>query len=188
MALRDIVIVPNPILRSPCEPVVEYSKELHTLLDDMYESMLANNGIGLAAPQIGVLQQVAIIDIASDYIEQPTISSSSDLTPKEQHIHEKRLEIINPRIVSTQKKVSSEEGCLSIPDYRDTVSRFFSVTVDAFDRHGRPFSFSAHELLAFAVQHEVDHLHGILFVDHLSRLKKTLFRKWAIKNLGSANI
>jgi peptide deformylase len=187
MAPRDIVIVPDPILRSPCEPVVEYSKELHTLLDDMYESMVANNGIGLAAPQVGVAQQVAIIDLSSDYIEQPSISSGASI-PKEQHLHGKRLELINPRIMSSQKKVSSDEGCLSIPDYRDSVSRFFSITVDAFDRHGRPFSFSAQELLAFAVQHEVDHLHGVLFIDHLSRLKKTYFRKWAVKNLGSADI
>jgi len=187
MALRDIVIVPNPILRTPCEPVVDYSRELHTLLDDMYESMLANNGIGLAAPQIGITLQVAIIDISSDYIEQPNISSGVSI-PAGEHLHGKRLELINPRILSNQKKVSSEEGCLSIPEYRDTISRSFSVTVEACDRHGRPFSFSAHELLAFAVQHEIDHLHGVLFVDHLSRLKKTFFRKWAIKNLGSANI
>lgn len=187
MTLRDIVIAPDPILRSACAPVVEYSQELHSLLDDMYESMVANNGIGLAAPQIGVAQQVAIIDVSSDYIEQPTISSTTSLA-KEHHLHEKRLELINPRIVTAQKKVSSDEGCLSIPDYRDTVTRFFSVTVEAFDRHGRPFSFSANELLAFAVQHEVDHLHGILFVDHLSRLKKSYFRKWASKNLESADI
>jgi peptide deformylase len=186
MALRDIVIVPDPILRAQCEPVADYSKELHRLLDDMYESMIANNGIGLAAPQISISQQVAIIDVSSDYIEHPSISSGASV-PKEEHLHGKCLELINPRIVSSQKKVSSDEGCLSIPDYRDTVSRFFSVTVEAFDRHGRPFSFSAHELLAFAVQHEIDHLHGILFVDHLSRLKKTYFRKWAIKNLGSAD-
>jgi peptide deformylase len=187
MALRNIVTVPNTILRSLCAPVEEYSENLHTLLDDMYESMVVNNGIGLAAPQVGVTQQVAIIDISSDYIEQPSISSAS-ATPKEQHVHEKRLELINPRIVSTAKKVSSEEGCLSIPNYRETISRFLTITVDAFDRHGRPFSFSANELLAFAVQHEVDHLNGILFVDHLSRLKKTLFRKWAIKNIGSTEI
>lgn len=187
MALREIVIAPSPILRAPCEAVAEYSGRLHSLLDDMYESMLANNGIGLAAPQVGVTLQVAIIDVSSDYIEQPSISSGASIPPEE-HLHGKRLELINPRIVSTQKKVASDEGCLSIPDYRDTINRFFSITAEAFDRHGRPFSFSAHELLAFAVQHEIDHLNGILFVDHLSRLKRTYFRKWAVKNLGSADI
>jgi peptide deformylase len=85
-------------------------------------------------------------------------------------------------------KVSSDEGCLSIPEYRDSISRFETVTVEAHDRHGRPFSLKAAELLAFAVQHEVDHLNGVLFTDHLSRLKKTLFKKWAQKNLGASEI
>jgi peptide deformylase len=187
MAVRDIVIAPHPTLRVKCEPVVEYSRDLHTLLDDMHESMVVNNGIGLAAPQVGIPLQVAIIDISSDYIEQPAISPISGVSAAE-HVHEQRLELINPKIVSTTKKVSSEEGCLSIPDYRETISRFYSISVEACDRHGRKFSFSANELLAFAVQHEVDHLHGVLFVDHLSRLKKTLFRKWAIKNLGTADL
>lgn len=187
MAVRDIVTAPAPVLRAQCEPVSAFASELHSLLDDMYESMLAYNGIGLAAPQVGIPQQVAIIDISSDYIEQPAISSAS--TPvKEHHVHQQRLELINPRIVQTLQEVSSEEGCLSIPDYRDTIKRFYTVAVEAFDRHGRPFSFTANELLAFAVQHEVDHLHGVLFVDHLSRLKKALFKKWAAKNLGSAEI
>jgi peptide deformylase len=187
MTTLDIVIAPNELLRTPCESVTRFSKELHTLLDNMYESMLANNGIGLAAPQIGVLQQIAIIDISSDYIEQPKIVSEPE-DPSISHIHEMRLELINPRIITAQKKVSSEEGCLSIPDYRDTISRSETITVDAYDRHGRPFSFTANELLSFAVQHEVDHLNGVLFVDHLSRLKKTLFKKWAIKNLGASEV
>jgi peptide deformylase len=187
MALLDIVTAPNQLLRTPCESITKFAKQLHTLLDDMYESMVANNGIGLAAPQVGVLQQVAIIDISSDYIDQPKIISEQE-DPPISHTHQGRLELINPKILSAVKKVSSDEGCLSIPDYRDTISRSEMITVAAFDRHGRPFSFEATELLAFAVQHEVDHLNGILFVDHLSRLKKTLFKKWAIKNLGSGEI
>jgi peptide deformylase len=187
MAIRDIVVAPHPVLRTKCETVLHFTNDLHTLLDDMYESMVAYNGIGLAAPQIGVPQQVAIIDIASDYIEQPDfISSGTDSAL--QHIHKKRLELVNPQIVRTDRKTSSEEGCLSIPEYRDTISRFETITVDAFDRHGRAFSFKANELLAFAVQHEVDHLNGVLFTDHLSRLKRALFRKWANKNLGQAEI
>ena len=188
MAILDIVTAPNQLLRTPCEPITKFAKQLHTLLDDMYESMVANNGIGLAAPQVGILQQVAIIDISSDYIDQPKIISEQEEDPSVSHTHQSRLELINPKITSAVKKVSSDEGCLSIPDYRDTISRSEKITVDAFDRHGRPFSFEATELLAFAVQHEVDHLNGILFVDHLSRLKKTLFKKWAIKNLGSGEI
>jgi len=149
--------------------------------------MVAYNGIGLAAPQVGVPQQVAIIDVSGDYIVQPVITSTA-ADQATQHIHNERLEMINPRIIATDKKDSSEEGCLSIPDYRDTITRPSFITVEAYDRHGRAFTFTASELLAFAVQHEIDHLHGILYVDHLSRLKKTLFRKWAIKNLGSADI
>ena len=187
MAVLDLVIAPNQLLRSPCEPVTSFSKQLHTLLDNMFESMLAHHGIGLAAPQVGVLQQVAVIDISSDYIEQPRITSK-EVDPASSHTHQERLELINPKIVTGSKKVSSEEGCLSIPDYRDTITRSDTITVEALDRHGRHFSFQATELLAFAVQHEVDHLNGILFVDHLSRLKKTLFKKWAIKNLGSGEI
>lgn len=187
MAIRDIIVAPHPVLRTKCDPILHFTKDLHILLDDMYESMVAYNGIGLAAPQIGVPQQIAIIDIGSEYIEQPDILSSSAQSAS-QHMHNQRLELINPKIITTDRKTSSEEGCLSIPEYRDTISRFDTITVDAFDRHGRAFSFRANELLAFAVQHEVDHLNGVLFTDHLSRLKKTLFRKWATKNLGLAEI
>jgi peptide deformylase len=187
MALLDIVIAPHPVLRSPCQPVSTFDSQLHKLLDNMYESMVASNGIGLAAPQVAVSQMVAVIDVSSDAVEQPKIMSLADIDPA-QHIYDKRLEIINPKITQSKERVSSEEGCLSIPDYRDTISRFFTVTVEAQDRYGRPFSATAVDYLAFAVQHEVDHLHGILFVDHLSRLKKTLFKRWSMKNLGSDTV
>jgi peptide deformylase len=184
MALLDIVIAPNPVLRSSCASVPSFDSKLHKLLDDMFETMVAANGIGLAAPQVAVPQMIAVVDISSDAIEQPKIESLAGLDPVE-HTHQKRLEIINPKIVRSDKRVSSEEGCLSIPDYRDSINRFFTVTVEAQDRHGRPFSATAVDYLAFALQHEIDHLNGILFVDHLSRLKKTLFKRWSLKNLGS---
>ncbi len=187
MALLEIRIAPDPTLRSQTRVITSFDSALHQFLDDMFETMLANNGIGLAAPQVGVLDQVAIIDVSSDYIEQPKITSGV-LSDSSAHLHQKRLELINPVITSGVNKVSSEEGCLSIPEYRDSISRFETVTVQAHDRHGRAFSLQACELLAFAVQHEVDHLNGILFTDHLSRLKKTLFKKWAQKNLGSCEI
>jgi peptide deformylase len=150
----------------------------------MFDSMLANNGIGLAAPQVAISEQIAIIDISSDYIQQPIVTSLSGSEPKE-HIHKQRLELINPRVIKGAEQVSSEEGCLSIPDYRDTIKRAYSVTVEAQDRFGRAFSANAEELLAFAIQHEVDHLNGVLFVDHLSRLKKNLFKRWMLKNFGT---
>jgi len=187
MPVLEIKIAPHPVLREKTSEVAVFDTKLHTLLDDMFETMLAANGIGLAAPQIGISQQIAIIDVSGDYVERPLITSGTDIAP-EQHLHKERLELINPEIVNGGAKVSSEEGCLSIPDYRDSISRHESVTVKARDRHGRPFQLSATELLAFAIQHEVDHLNGILFVDHLSRLKKTFFRKWAVKNLGSADL
>lgn len=187
MTIRDIITVPNELLRAPCADVSDFGASLHSLLDDMYESMVVNNGIGLAAPQVAVNQKVAIIDISSDYIAQPVISSHAGVEARE-HTFKKRLELINPRIISGTKKVSSEEGCLSIPDYRDSVPRMYAITIEASDRLGRPFSLSAEELISFAIQHEVDHLHGVLFTDHLSRLKKTLFKKWLIKNVGVDSI
>jgi peptide deformylase len=120
MALREIVIAPNQILRTPCSQVTEFSPKLHSLLDDMYESMLANNGIGLAAPQVGISQSIAVIDLSTGSTEPPTINSLANI-PALQHTHKERLELINPKIIDNATKVSSEEGCLSIPDYRESI-------------------------------------------------------------------
>lgn len=148
----------------------------------MYETMVRNDGLGLAAPQVGQSERIAIIDLTLEYMSRPQISSKSGHSP-EAHVHEGRLELINPAIVGkAQRLVPSEEGCLSVPSFRDTIKRHDTVTVEAVDRHGRAFTVEAGELLAFALQHEIDHLNGVLFVDHLSRLKKVLFRKWCIKN------
>jgi peptide deformylase len=187
MALLELVTVPHPILRAPCAKVTEFGSRLHKLLDDMFDCMLANNGVGLAAPQVAVSEQIAIIDISSDYIAQPTIHSLSGSHPQD-HINQRRLELINPTIIAKTDSVSSEEGCLSIPDYRDTIKRAYAVRLEAHDRHGRAFSLEAEDFLAFAIQHEVDHLNGILFVDHLSRLKKNLFKRWLIKNIGADSV
>lgn len=187
MSLLEIKIAPHPVLRQKTVEVSAFDTKLHKLLDDMFETMLAANGLGLAAPQVGISEQIAIIDVSGDYVEQPTIISQAGLDPLK-HLHNQRLELINPTITSGGAKVSSEEGCLSIPDYRDTISRHGAITIQALDRHGHAFNLSATELLAFAIQHEIDHLNGILFVDHLSRLKKTFFRKWAAKNLGSIDL
>jgi len=182
MAILDVKFIPDPILRAKAKAVDSFDSKLHTLLDSMYETMIHANGLGLAAPQVAHSVQVAIIDVTLEYMPRPVITSLSGHTP-ESHIHEGRLEVINPEITATSPKlVSSEEGCLSIPEFRDTIKRHDMVTVRASDRHGRAFSVEAQELLAFALQHEIDHLHGVLFVDHLSRLKKVLFRKWCIKN------
>ena len=182
MALLELKYIPDPILRAPTKAVSAFDAKLHTFLESMYETMVHNNGLGLAAPQVGMSIRVAVIDVTLEGMPQPEISSLSGHTP-ESHIHEGRLELINPEITNhAARLVNSEEGCLSIPDFRDTIKRHEVVTVHAVDRHGRAYSVEAHDLLAFALQHEIDHLHGVLFVDHLSRLKKTLFKKWCAKN------
>lgn len=181
MAMLQLKYIPDPDLRTPASAVSTFGAGLHTFLDNMYETMLDANGLGLAAPQVGRSEQIAIIDISLDCIQTPFVTSLSKQSP-EAHLHRGRLELINPEIIERSARiVSSEEGCLSIPDYRDTIKRHEGVTVQAQDRLGRLYKVAAIELLAFALQHEIDHLHGTLFVDHLSRLKKVLFRKWCAK-------
>ena len=162
MPKRELVIYPDPLLRESTQEVTEFGKELHQLLDDMAETMYEESGIGLAAPQVGVLSRVTVIDVSSD--------------------RDSRIELINPTIVEHEGEVTSEEGCLSIPDYRDSVSRAKKILFKAFDRFGKPFEMEADDLFSICVQHELDHLDGVLFVDRLSRLKKEMFKKWFKKH------
>lgn len=182
MSIHEIRIIPDPVLRIAGEEVSSFDSGLHKLLDDMYDTMVVARGIGIAAPQIGVSKRVAIVDISIDADEEPAPVIRSAASPEvspDQHVHQKnRLEIINPKVLIGGKSVSSDEGCLSIPDFRDTIKRHESVTVRAFDRLGRPFEVTAQGLYAFCLQHEIDHLEGTLFIDHLSRLKKQLFQRW----------
>jgi peptide deformylase len=181
MAILDIKIIPDPILRERTEEVTAFDQKLHTFLDNMYETMVEANGIGLAAPQVGSAQRVAIMDLSIEGVPYPTITSLSGKEPSS-HVYQERLELINPVLVSKGASTSSDEGCLSIPDYRDSIKRPKTVTVTARDRHGHEYRVEAEELTAFCIQHEMDHLDGILFVDHLSRLKMQLFRRWCAKN------
>ncbi len=183
MAILDVKILPDSALRSPTEEVGTFDAELHSTLDDMFETMVAEHGLGLAAPQIGLLKRIAVIDLSIDSMPQPIITSLSALQPEE-HIHQRRLEILNPVMEKSGKLVPSSEGCLSIPDFRETIKRHDTVSVTAQDRRGNQFKLEATELLAFALQHEIDHLHGILFVDYLSGLKKQIFQRWYNKNLA----
>ncbi len=183
MALLDVRILPDDALRAPTEEVDAFDSKLHAFLDDMFETMIAEHGLGLAAPQVGILKRIAVIDLSIESMPQPTITSLSGLQPEE-HTHQNRLEIINPILEKEGKIVPSSEGCLSIPDFRETIKRHNTVSVTAHDRQGRAFKVHAVELLAFALQHEVDHLHGILFVDYLTGLKKQLFQRWYNKNLA----
>lgn len=163
MSVLEIRKFPDPILKEQCSSVTEFGPQLHRLLDDMRETMYAAEGIGLAAPQIGEKVCVAVVDIGVE---------TSEL-----------IELINPVVLTREGKTSSEEGCLSIPRFRETIERAKGITLSAQDRHGKPFELEADGLLSVCIQHEIDHLNGILFVDHLSRLKRELFRRWLKKNM-----
>ncbi len=154
--IYPIVKYPDPVLAQKAEPIVVFDRELAKLADDMFASMYAAEGIGLAAPQIGVLKRITVIDT----------SFGKDANEK--------LVLINPEIVASDGRRSEEEGCLSLPEIRDKVLRHATVTVRAQDVHGDWFEVDGEDLLSRAMQHEMDHLDGVLFIDRLSRLKKDL--------------
>ena len=157
MALRDLVVYPDPVLRERCEAIAQIDDELIGLLDDLAETMYANKGIGLAAPQIGQALRAVVVDV-----------EQRDGTPK-------LIELVNPEISEPSAGLSEfEEGCLSFPGEAEKVIRPAEVTVRALDRSGKPIELRASSLLATVVQHEIDHLDGILFIDHVSRLKRSL--------------
>jgi peptide deformylase len=165
MALRKILIYPHPILRQQAAAVEKFDAELERLLADMAETMYEAPGIGLAANQIGIPLQVVVIDIG----------------PKSE---KKVIELINPQIVPLGEECEiNEEGCLSVVDLCANVKRFRKIGVTAQDRHGEPLDFVAEEMFARVIQHEVDHLRGILFLDHLSSLKRALYKKKRKKQL-----
>lgn len=157
MAIHTILYLPDPRLRSIAKPVVHFDEALQTLIEDMFETMYAARGVGLAAPQIGVSLRLSVIDVEGEKKNQ--------------------LVIINPEIITAEGKKEFEEGCLSVPGAYDTVIRAEKVTVSALDRTGKPFEIEAEGLLAECLQHEIDHLNGKLFVDLLSPLKKAMARK-----------
>jgi peptide deformylase len=154
--IREIVKYPDPILQQPTEKVVEFDDELRALAEDMFESMYKAVGIGLAAPQIGVSKRITVIDL------------SNQKNPEE------KLVLVNPEIIHREGKQNEEEGCLSLPDIRDRVSRAAKVKIRAQNLEGNWFEMEGTELLARAFQHEIDHLDGILFPWRLSALKRDL--------------
>ena len=157
MSLLDIHVLGSPVLRSETTPVAQVTEELQRLIDDLFETMHACEGIGLAAPQVGRLERLAVVAV-----------------------DERPLVLINPEILSGEGSERAEEGCLSIPDVFGEVERSGSVRVRALDRHGQPFELEASGLLGRAIQHEIDHLHGKLFIDYLSVLKRrSALAKWA---------
>ncbi len=157
--VRDILIWPDPILKQKSVPVDRVDDGVRRLLDDMAETMYAADGVGLAAPQIGVLKRCIVIDTS----------------PRQEG--QKLLHLVNPVIVAAEGETTYTEGCLSIPGEAEDVDRFARVRVRALDYAGKEFEVDADELLAIAVQHEHDHLEGTVFVDHLSSLKRELIRR-----------
>lgn len=154
--IREIVKYPDPILQKPAEPVTEFDEGLQALVDDMFESMYAAQGIGLAAPQIGISKRLTVIDLS--FQKNP----------------EEKIVLINPEVIHKEGKQNEEEGCLSLPEIREKVSRAFKVRVRAQNAKGEWFEIDGEELLARAFQHEIDHLDGILFIFRVSALKRDL--------------
>ena len=157
MSLRTILEFPDPRLRARAQPVTRFDAELSELIDDMFETMYAAPGIGLAAPQIDVQRRVLVIDISEER-NQPLV-------------------LINPEILSREGVAVTEEGCLSVPGIFDEVERAARIRVRAHDRNGELFERDYEGTLAVCVQHEMDHIDGKLFVDYLSDLKRERIRK-----------
>jgi peptide deformylase len=154
--IHQVVKYPEPVLAQKAAKITEFGPELAQLAEEMFESMYVAEGIGLAAPQIAISKQITVIDVS--FKEKP----------------EDKLVLINPEIIDREGKQVEEEGCLSLPDIREKVQRSEWVKVRAQNVKGEFFEVEGEELLARALQHEIDHLHGILFTDRLSPLKRDL--------------
>ena len=157
--IYPIVKFGNSVLETPAAPVTEFGDELKKLVEDMFESMYEAKGVGLAAPQIGISKRLAVIDIT--FKEDPKA----------------KLVLANPEIIHKEGKQTQSEGCLSIPDFRENVTRAKVVTVRAQDIHGKWFEKTGEELLARAFLHETDHLNGKLYISHISALKRDLIKR-----------
>ena len=162
MAIREILEYPDPRLRNIASPVDRVGDEIRELIEDMLETMYASHGIGLAATQIDVHKRIIVIDISEEKNDP--------------------LCLINPELLEANGSITSDEGCLSVPDIYESVDRAENILVGALDRNGRVFESSAEGLLAVCIQHEIDHLNGKLFVDYLSQLKRQRLRKRIVKN------
>ena len=157
MAQLQILHFPDPRLRKKAIPVNTVDNSIRTLIDDMFETMYAAPGIGLAATQVNVHKRIIVIDISE--------------------MHDQPLALINPTILNCEGEEEMEEGCLSVPGVTELVQRAERIRISALDRNGEPFELNVDGLLAVCIQHEIDHLDGKLFVDYLSPLKRNRIRK-----------
>jgi peptide deformylase len=154
MSLLQLHLLGSPVLRQRSDEVAGVDDDLRRFIDDMFETMDAAKGVGLAANQVGVAKRVAVVDAEGS-----------------------RFAMVNPRIMQAEGRATAEEGCLSIPDIYGDVTRPSTVVLEALDRDGRPFRMEASGLVARAIQHEIDHLDGILFLDHLGALRRAMLLK-----------
>ena len=165
--IYPIVKYGDPVLETPAAKVTEFDGKLRKLVEDMFESMYAAHGVGLAAPQIGISKRIAVID--TTFKEDP----------------DARIVLINPEIIRLEGKQTGSEGCLSLPEFREEVKRGAKATARAQDLEGKFFEVSGEELLARALQHEIDHLNGKLYISHISALKRDLIKR-KVKKLMKA--
>ena len=165
--IYPIVKYGDPVLDKPSEPITKFDDDLRKLIADMFESMYAAHGVGLAAPQIGISKRIAVVDVT--FKEDP----------------EARLVLINPEIVDKEGRQRGTEGCLSLPEFREEVTRPQRVTVRAQDIEGKFYEHTGEDLLARAFVHETDHLNGKLYISHISALKRDLIKR-RIKKLVKA--
>jgi len=157
--IHPIVKFGNPVLERPAEPVTVFDGELKKLVEDMFESMYEAKGVGLAAPQIGISKRLAVIDVT--FKEDPNA----------------KLVLVNPQVIHAEGKFRQTEGCLSIPEFREPVTRAKKVTIRAQDLNGQWFEKTGEDLLARALLHETDHLNGKLYISHISALKRDLIKR-----------
>ena len=163
MAILEILEYPNPLLKKKSSKVEKIDDNLRQVLMDMLETMYDDAGVGLAAPQVGILKRMIVIDVEQD---------------REEGIPDNPLFLINPEIVwKSEETEISEEGCLSVPGMRAEVERFYKIVVRYLDEHGEQKELEAEGFFARALQHEIDHLNGILYIDRLSRLKRNMLLK-----------
>jgi peptide deformylase len=165
--IYPIVKYGDPVLEKPAETITEFNSGLHKLAEDMFESMYAAQGVGLAAPQIGISRRIVVIDVS--FKEDPKA----------------KLVLINPEIIKTEGRQRGNEGCLSLPDFREEVTRANIVTVRAQDLEGKWFETTGEGMLARAFLHETDHLNGKLYISHVSALKRDLIKRKVKKLMRS---
>lgn len=170
MTVRTVLTYPDPFLREPTRPVERVDEKIQTLIQDMAETMYAEPGVGLAAIQIGVDKSVIVYDVTREEGEREFEA------------------LINPEILSEEGSVISEnEGCLSVPEFRADVKRSEKLRVKGLDREGRAVEFDADGFLSIVLQHEIDHLRGILFIDRISSLKREMYKRKVKKQLRQAS-